>query len=466
MYEFNPKTREAYLLLHKGIQAFARAEQQGIRVDLDYCEQKKQEITSRIETIETELKQTKFYQHWRHAFGGKTPNIGSNDQLGKFLYDIKKIEPAFTTESGKGSTDEEALTQLNIPELNMILQVRKLKKIRDTYLDAFLREQVNGYIHPFYNLHNVVTFRGSSDSPNFQNIPKRDKEAMQLTRKALFPRPGHQLAEMDFSGIEVRIAATYHKDPIMLTYIKDPKSDMHLDMAEQLYILNKPDKSIPEIKHLRQAAKNGFVFPQFYGDYYKNCAISLACSWGKLPEGKWSKKQGVPLPGGITLGEHLISKGIKSLDNYIEHVKQVENDFWGTRFKVYNRWKEKWWKQYQRNGYIDLHTGFRCSGIMRKNEVINTPVQGAAFHCLLWCFIRLDEIILKEKLQTKLIGQIHDAIVFDIYPPEKPYIMELIKRVTGQDLVNEWKWINVPMDVEVEMGDIDKSWAELKPIHI
>lgn len=455
------KSKFAYQLLHRGTLAFARAEAQGIRLDLDYCDVQKQDLKKRADEITSKIFSSNFYKHWSHSIGGRKPNINSNAQLAKFLYDVKKIKPAFTTENGQGSTDEEALQQLNIPELNDILKLRKLRKL-ENYLDGFLREQVEGYIHPFYNLHLVRTFRSSSDSPNFQNIPKRDKEAMNITRKALFPRPGHQLLEMDFSGIEVRIAATYHKDPVMLKYIKDPSSDMHLDMAAQLFMLDKPDKKDPNIKHLRQAAKNGFVFPEFYGDYYKNCAVNLAATWGKLPEeGKWKAEQGVPLYGG-TLGSHLISKGIKSLEQFTEHVKEVENDFWNNRFKVYQQWKEKWWKQYQRNGYIDLHTGFRCVDVMRKNECINTPVQGAAFHCLLWTFIRMDELMRKEGWDTKLIGQIHDAIVFDVNPEELPMMLKTIKKVTSEELVKEWTWINVPMDVEVELGDVDASWAELK----
>ncbi len=457
------KSKEAYQLMHKGILAFSRAEAQGIRLDLEYCIQKKKELVLLSKDIQEKIYSSNFYKHWSHSIGGKRPNIASNTQLAKFLYGVKKIKPAFTTESGQGSTDEEALTQLNIPELNDILKLRKLTKLKN-YLEAFEREQVDGYIHPFYNLHLVRTFRSSSDSPNFQNIPKRDEEAMNITRRGLFARPGHQLLEMDFSGIEVRIAATYHKDPVMLKYIHDPKSDMHLDMAVQLFCLNTNDKKDHDIKHLRKATKNSFVFPQFYGDYYKNCAVGLACTWGKLPEeGNWKPEQGVPLYG-ATLGKHLISKGFKNLEQFTEHVKEVEEDFWNNRFKVYKAWKEKWWKQYQRNGYIDLHTGFRCVDVMRKNECINTPVQGAAFHCLLWTFIRMDELMRKENWDTRLIGQIHDAIVFDVNPNELEYLLKVIKRVTSEELVNNWKWINVPMEVEVELGGVDESWADLKTL--
>src|SRR5690606_24846764 len=155
----------------------------------------------------------------------------------------------------------------------------------------FIREQHNGYLHPSFNLHLVRTHRSSSDRPNFQNIPKRDKESLKICRRALLPRPGHLLMEADFAALEVMISACYHKDPVMLEYLHDKKSEMHLDMAKQIFRFDSMDKSIPSHYQLRQGAKNGFVFPQFYGDYYGNNARSL-CEWAKLPQGKWKPGMG------------------------------------------------------------------------------------------------------------------------------------------------------------------------------
>jgi DNA polymerase I-like protein with 3'-5' exonuclease and polymerase domains len=414
-------------------------------------------LTRRIDVLETKFKKTNFYKHWLHSFG-KEPNIHSNAQLSSFLYKIKKLTPATNTVSGQGSTDEEALTMLNIPELNDLLQIRKLKKIRDTYLEAFVREQVDGWIHPSFNLHLVQTYRSSSDSPNFQNIPKRDKEAMLICRKALLPRPDHQLLEMDFGSLEVRIAAAYHKDPMMLKYITDPTTDMHKDMAQQIFCIDRLDRSLPEHKMLRDATKNGFVFPQFYGDYYKNCAHNLAIGWGKLTNSKWKPGTGIKMPEG-TLADHLISQGIKSYSQFEEHIRVIEKDFWENRFRIYNRWKEKWWKMYQKNGYVDLLTGFRCSGLMRKNEVINYPVQGSAFHCLLWSFIQTDKIMLKEKWDTKIIGQVHDSLILDVAPDELSHVVNTIKNVTCVDLPKAYSWINTPLDIEADVSGVNQSWA-------
>jgi len=460
--QINPQTSAAYKLLHNGVLALSRAEQQGIRIDLDYCNKAKEDLTTRIDSLEKALYDTNFYRHWLHSIGNKKPNIYSNTQLSFYLYKTKKIEPVFTTKSGQGSTDEEALTELNIPELNDLLAIRRLKKVRDTYLEAFLREQVNGFIHPSFNLHLVKTYRSSSDSPNFQNIPKRDKEAMKIVRQALFPREGHLLMEADYSGLEVRIAACFHKDPVMLRYINDTTTDMHRDMAQQLFLIDKFNPEDPTHKLLRGATKNGFVFPEFYGSWYKNCAVGLVCSWGKLPRtGKWKAGQGIKFEN-TYLADHLISKGYNSLEKYMQHVKEVENDFWGVRFKEYAKWKERHWKAYQKSGYIDLKTGFRCYGVMAKNDVINYPVQGSAFHCNLWALTQLDRFLREHNYDTRIIGQIHDSIVLDVHPDELQRVSKIIRRITCKELPAEWDWINVPLDVEIDIGKVDASWAEME----
>lgn len=461
----NPHSYQAYQLLHSGTLALARAERAGIRVDLEYIERKKLHLNRKIERLENQFKETNFFRHWQHTMKGKV-NINSNAQLSAFLYKIKKLEPARTTDSGQGATDEDSLKQLNLPELNDLLEIRKLKKVRDTYLDAFAREQVGGYIHPFFNLHLVRTYRSSSDSPNFQNIPARDEEAMQIVRKALFPRPGHQLLEIDFSGIEVRVNACYNKDPNLIKYIKDPTSDMHADMAKQIFMVDPFNKKNPYHKVLRQAAKNGFVFPEFYGDYYGNCAEGMACGWGKLPNGKWQTGQGIPLDDGpFTLSDHLIAKGINSLDKFSDHLKKIEKDFWENRFPDYAAWKERWWKVYQKHGHIDLLTGFRCSGVMSRNEVINTPAQGSAFHCLLWSFVEMDRIQREEHWDSRLIGQIHDSMLLDCLPEEVDHILETARRVTCQDLLKAWKWIIVPLEIECDIAPPDGSWADKSKIN-
>lgn len=459
--QYNPRVEEAYNLFHDGTLAFARAEEQGMRVDTEYIDRKLPRIYRMLEVLEEEFKETSFFKHWQHTVRG-TININSNIQLSHFLYNVKKIKIEKKTISGQGATDDEAIQQIadlyNLAELRTLLEVRRLIKVKN-YLEMFKREQVDGFIHPFFNLNLVQTYRSSSDHPNFQNLPKRDEQSMKTVRKALYPRKGHQLLEVDYSGIEVRIAACYHKDPMMIKYIKDPTTDMHGDMAKQIFLVDKFDKSLPEHYTLRQAAKNGFVFPQFYGAYYVTCANNLACTWGKLPQDRWRPGQGLPMPNG-KLSEHLIGKGIKSYDTFVKHLQRIEEDFWGNRFAKYAEWKDTWYNMYRKQGYVDLLTGFRCSGVMDRKQVINFPVQGAAFHCLLWSFNRLDKIIQEQKWKTRLIGQVHDSIILDVHPKELAIVTQMIHKVTCKDLLKAWNWIIVPLDIEMELCPIDTSWAD------
>jgi len=461
--KLNPKTLQAYNLFHKGALALAKAERQGIRLDLDYCTKATQELSDEIIKIEKELDETDFIKEWRKIQGSKF-NLYSSNQLGKYLYDTLKYKAIKKTATGKGSTDNEALTALNIPEIKKYLRIKKLKKVRDTYLTGFTREAVDGMIHASFNLHNITTFRSGSSSPNLQNISKNDPETSKIIRSALFPRKGHQLMEVDYSQIEVRVGAAIHKDPSMISYIKNPGTDMHRDTCVDIFKIPKWDSKSKYYKKLRGITK-GFVFSQFYGDYYVQCAENLARNC-QLPKGIWKENTGIMIDENTHLSNHLIEQGITCYQEFENHLKEVEDIFWNVRFKIYTAWKKKTWNKYQKAGYIDMKTGFRCKGTMNRNEALNREIQGSSFHCLLWSFIRLTEIAEEEKWDTKLIAQIHDAIVFDVNPDELEHVLKTTKKVMCEDLKKHFKWINVPIDVEAEISPIDGSWYEVEGIKI
>jgi hypothetical protein len=363
---------DAYKLFHEGAQVLSRMEQAGLRIDLDYIADKKKWINQEIINVENQFLSSKLGREWRKSSKTKI-NIYSGDQLGYFLYTVKGIKPPKFTKTEKGSTDEEALQQLELPDLHHLLRIKKLKKIKD-YLDIFERETVDGYIHPFYHLHLVTTYRSSSSNPNWQNIPKRDKEAMDIIRKAIYPRPGHQLVEIDFKQLEVRIAATYCEDQKLIHDVLE--GDMHRDMACEIFKIKNYNPEDKTHKVLRNAAKNGFVFPEFYGDFYKNCAVNLAYNWGQLSKiNNWKKGQGIEFEKGY-LSDHLIANGFKNLWQFTEHLKDIEYMFWNRRYKTYTKWKESWWQEYQRSGYFESKTGFVYRGVMNRKEAINYPIQG------------------------------------------------------------------------------------------
>ncbi len=457
MTEHTATLADAYRLIHEGALACARAEQQGIRIDVPYCDEMKKQLTARIEEEQAKLQQTELYSKWEGVFGAKT-NIGSNYQLSHLLYKVMRLPPPKSTESGQGSTDEDALGQLKVPGLDSIIQIRKLQKIRDTYLESFVREQRDGWIHPSFLLHTVRTYRSSSADPNFQNIPKRDKEAMRICRRALLPRPGYQFIELDFAALEVRIAACYCKDPMLIKYLSED-GDMHLDMAKQIFMFDEMDKSQPAFATLRQAAKNAFVFPQFYGDYYGNNAAGLA-GWAELPQTVWKPGMGILLPDGRHIADHLIEQGIPSYKRFVDHIQEVEEDFWNNRFSVYNAWRRHWVTEYRKKGYLTMYTGFVCSGVMRKNEILNYPIQGTAFHCLLYSLIHLDRYMRMEGWKSRIVGQIHDSIIIDAHPDEAEHITKTMHKIVKEEMPRDWQWIIVPMDVEEDIYGVDSPWVK------
>lgn len=454
-----PDIIRAYRLFHEGNLSLARAERNGMRVDTNYLKNRTMRITHRIKQIETEFYASDFFKEWRRTSPSGHVNITSGDQLAKYLYGTKGLKAVSTTDKGKGSTDAEALSALKIPEIDLLIERNKLLKLRDTYLGGYLKEQVDGFIHPFFNLNSVKTYRSSSNSPNFQNVPKRDKVAMKTVRDSMFPREGHMLLELDFSGVEVAIAACYHKDPVMISYLLDKSTDMHGDMAAKIFGIEKFNKHAKSHSLLRSATKNSFVFPQFYGDYYGNCAINICMNWVQLPQTKWKGTEGIVLEDGTPLSRHLMSQGIKSFEQFTQHMKEIEDFFWNSRFKVYAEWKKLHYKEYLRKGYVTLKTGFACTMPMYKNDAINYPVQGAAFHCLLWTFIEVDKELCRLGYSSRLIGQIHDAVVIDAHPDEVEDVYAIVQRIGTEELPKAFPWINVPLKLEAELCPVDSSWS-------
>ena len=147
------------------------------------------------------------------------------------------------------------------------------------------------------------------------------------------------------------------------------------------------------------------------------------------------------------------------------HMKAVESDFWNNRFGEYGEWKKDWYNKYQKKGYFDTLTGFRIRGIMGKNDVINYPVQGAAFHCLLWSLTELQlRQLKKHKMQTKIVGQIHDSIVADV-PIEEVADYIALARDVMCERVRKWApWLIVPLDIEAEVTPEGGTWADKKEV--
>lgn len=444
--KIQPNKPAAIDLFLKGTLALAKAERLGMRIDVDYCERASKHITRQVRYLRKKIYDSHLISEWRKTFGRKF-NMDSGDQLAEVLYNRMGIEPVKMTEHNKPSVDEEALDALGLPEVDDLVMIRRLNKVKGTYLENLLREQVDGIIHPNFNLHLTATFRPSTDNPNLANIPNREPTTKKLVRRAIKVRPGHKLIAADFKAIEVGIAACYHEDPEMIKYAADSTKDMHRDMAMKLYILSQAEMT----KKIRQSGKNRYVFPEFYGDYYGNCARYLWAD-AKLPTHI--------LENGTPLIDHLKSHKLRTLDEFTEHVKKVERWMWYEKWKVYTEWKEAWIKQYQRQGFFDTLTGFRCSGVMSRNQTINYPVQGTAFHCLLQVIIWLTEDGEKEGWDSRVCNQIYDDVMIDAHPDEERMIVERLNYYMNERLPKHWGWINVPLKVEIEATPVDGTWYD------
>jgi len=446
----SPKKSYPKILFLESNRTLCTMQRNGIPISREYYEEKDKELTGKITKLEKELNADKYVLRFRNLYRKEFEYTKPGDTK-KLLFEVMQFDEnkVGKTEGGDVSLDEKALKEFDDPICHIILALRKLLKVRDTYVAQFLREEVNGKIHPFFNLGIARSFRSSSNAPNFQNIPKRDDYSKKTTRKGIRTEKGWGIGEIDFSGVEVCTSAAYHKDPTFIQYLTDPGADMHRDNTCDLWKI--PKEQV--VKMLRFYTKNQWTFPQFYGDYFGSCAPQL-----------WETaivKEKFILTDGTPLFDHIKSQGIRSVEEFTEHCKDVENKMWNERFPVYTKWKKDINDFYIKNGYVETYLGFIFTGLMDRKQTTNYPIQGTAFHILLWSINRIQDYITKNKLKTYLCGQIHDSCIFQWYPPEKDEILSIMKRICSKDVLKEFEWINVPFKIDVELSEIDGDFSEM-----
>lgn len=438
----------------QGMDTLARVQAEGIPFDVSRIDVLSTKLQEKSAIIEKRIQECTEVAKWKSLNPGKVFNPQSPKQVGDILYRILKIKPPF----GKEDCGKATLEIIGTPFCTDILELKKLAKIKDAFLYGYQREAVwdeekgMHLIRPFFNLSTGAggdgdagpkTYRSSADSPNFQNIPKRDKEMKKLLRSLFIAPPGYRFMELDYKSLEVMVSASYHHDPNMIRYLQDPASDMHRDTACDMYI-RKPEELT---KEERNSIKSGYVFSSFYGAAYKSCALNM---WNNMPS--YTK-------------EHLEKDcGIDTYDKWEEHVRKGDDIFWNKRFAVYNKWRQKEWERYQTYGYVEGFTGFRCHGPMRYTEVANRCIQGSSFHCLLWALIRDVNSIMRENLQSRIIGQIHDAIIGLVKEGEEDAFTSIIYKNGVERVSQEYAWISVPLVIEVEASAVGGVWSEMKDV--
>ncbi len=465
-----PTTADAYRLFHEGSLALAEVEAAGIRVDVPRLERTIAEVREEVAALEAELRRGEEWRLWRRRFGERA-NLGSRAQLAEVLFREMGLESAGWTEGTRDEedegrrrhrTDEEALRGLQLPFVDAFLKVESLKKLGGTFLEGLRREVVGGYVHPMFSLNTVRTYRSSSERPNLQNQMKRDAEHAERLRRCFVPRDGHVLLEVDYSALEWKVAACFFRDRAMVEYASDPTLDVHRDMAMECYLLGEDEWT----KECRSLAKNQFVFPTLYGSWWPNTARGLWEAIGRY---------GLKARDGRGLLDRLRDEnGISELGlngdrrrpsakpgSFAAHVAGVEERFRG-RFPEWARRKETWVERYRERGWFDTMTGFRCTGVYTRNKLLNYPVQGPAFHLLLWSLIQVVRWLRENRMRSRVICQIHDAKMLDVHREELDDVLEFVVRVMTVDVRRHWPWVIVPLWVAAEVGERD--WWEMRKV--
>lgn len=407
--EFQSNIR-AYELFHEGTLCFSDMTEEGIGVNVGYYQQAKEDLENRQIVLMKRILQSD-EAHLFKANTGREIDIGSPDDLNLLLHKFMGIKASKFTIKGNVSTDASVLESIDLPFTNNIVKMRKIQKNKVTYIEGILDEEIDGRIHPDFNLHLVRTYRSSSSNINFHNLPKRDLVAMSLVRGGIIPSPGNQILEADYGGHEIRIVTCYTKDPEMIWELENGV-DIHQEWSIPLGIK-------------RFDCKNAFIFAEIYGSFYKNV-------WADLTRRGYNRVS-------------------------IQTVQKVESDFW-KKYKATKKFQEKLISFYKDNAFVEMFHGFRRRGFLTRNEIINTPVQGTAFHLLLWSCIQINKIRKLEGWLSKLIGQIHDSIIMDVHPSELDHVVQTVKRVMTEDIRKVHPWIIVPLLAEVEVAGIDQPW--------
>lgn len=354
---------------------------------------------------------------------GEEFNVSSPKQLGPILFEKLKIDTNVKkTKTKQYSTSEDVLIRLvdRHPIVQKILDFRGLKKLLSTYVEALplLVNKKTGKIHTSYNQAIAATGRLSSVNPNLQNIPIRDDSGREI-RKAFIPSDGeHTFLSADYSQIELRVMAALSGDEEMQRAFRENK-DIHAITAAKIY-------QVPEDKvdsDMRRKAKTAN-----FGIIYGISAFGL------------SQRLNIPR----TEAKELI-------DGYFENFPKIRE------------FMDKQIKLAQDMGYVETIKGRRryLSDINSANAVvrgmaernaINAPIQGSAADIIKIAMINIHREMQKQKLQSKMILQVHDELNFDVVKPE----LEAMKKLVKDGMENAVN-IGVPLIVEMNAAE---NWLD------
>jgi DNA polymerase-1 len=397
------------------VQVLKDMEYEGVRIDEEFLKNYSVELDKEARAAEERV-----YQQ-----AGVRFNLGSPKQLGEVLFEKLKLDSkAKKTKTGQYATGEDVLLKLSHlhPVPADVLEYRELTKLKSTYVDA-LPQLINprtGRVHTTYGSAVAVTGRLASNNPNLQNIPIRTDRGREI-RKAFIPGDKDRLLlSADYSQIELRIVAAISGDANMCEAFRLNK-DIHTATAARVYGIPESDVT----KEMRYKAKS-----VNFGIIYGQGAFGLADNLG------------------ISRTE---AKGI--IDNYKKE------------FNGITRYMDDTINFARTNGYVQTLMGrkrwlkdinsanFTVRGFAERNA-INSPIQGTAADMIKMAMVRVQNAMRKEKLRSKMILQVHDELVFDVYKDEADTLKALVLANMQQALPLP---NGVPVVAEAGMGE---NWLE------
>src|SRR6056297_166422 len=351
-------------------------------------------------------------------------NISSPKQLGEILFDKLKLDPnAKKTKSKQYSTSEETLVKLadKHPIVNDVLEFRSLKKLLSTYIEALpkLINKKTGKIHTSFNQAIAATGRLSSNNPNLQNIPIREERGREI-RKAFIPSDkDHILLAADYSQIELRIMAHMSGDKKLIEAFRN-NEDIHSSTAAQIFHLNKPEDVTQEQRRKAKTANFGII--------YGISAFGL------------SQRLNIPR-----------KEAKEIIDAYFNNFSRVK-EYMDQRIEAA---REKGYVEtiWGRKRFLEnINSRNATLRGMAERNAINAPIQGSAADLIKVAMLQIDRELIKKKYQSKLILQVHDELIFDVYRPELKKLTQLVS-----DKMENAHKLDVPLTVETGTGE---NWLE------
>lgn len=391
----------------------AEMEMQGVSVDTDRLEDMKVELGGRLKTLEASI----------HSLAGEEFNINSPKQLGVILFEKLELPPVKKTKTGY-STAADVLESLSGKHaiIDEILLYRQLGKIQSTYIEGLLKvtDKETHKVHTRFNQTLTQTGRLSSVDPNLQNIPIRLEEGRKIRQVFVPSKPGWKMFSADYSQVELRVLAHISEDENLIYAFKHDY-DIHTKTAMDVFHVEKE-----EVDSLMRRQAKAVNFGIVYGisDY------------------------GLSQNLGITRKEakDFIDRYFVSYPAVKEYMQDI------VRFA-----KEKGYVEtiLHRRRYIPeiVSRNFNVRGFAERTAM-NTPIQGSAADIIKKAMILMSERLVSEKLEAKLLLQVHDELIFEAPEAEIAKLEEIVP-----DVMENAVELSVPLKVDSAFGD---TWYDAK----